>query len=71
MASLAATELAATGHVSAGHRRPRRRTPAAAELEPALRQEVVDAVAELLGRSGPAEPAVLAGELEALLEKAR
>jgi hypothetical protein len=69
VASLAATELAETGHVSAGLVEPAS-DPRAAELEPALRQEVVDTVAELLGRS-EAQSAALAGELAALLENAR
>ena len=39
--------------------------------ELALRQELVDAVAELVGRGEPGQTVVLATELEALLEKAR
>ena len=53
-----------------GDRRARR-GPRAAELEPVLRQEVVDAVAELVGRSGTGDPAILAGHVEAILEKAQ
>jgi C4-dicarboxylate-specific signal transduction histidine kinase len=70
VASLATAELAATGHVSAGLVEPVP-DPAAAELEPVLRQEVVDAVAELVGRVEPGTTALLAGELEALVEKSR
>ena len=43
--------------------------PAASELEPALRQQLVDTVAELVRE--PGQTAALATELEALLEKAR
>ncbi|MBJ7596449.1 MAG: hypothetical protein JF886_16605 [Candidatus Dormibacteraeota bacterium] len=69
VASLAAAELAATGHVHAG---PVDAVPdaEAAKLEPILRQEVLETVADLVGRD-PAQTAVLAGQLEALLEKAR
>ncbi len=45
--------------------------PAAAELEPVLRQEVVDVVAALVAGADPGQTAVLAGELEALLDKAQ
>ena len=66
----AVASLAATGQVSSGIVDP---IPdaAAAELEPVLRQEVVDTVAQLVGRAEPGQTAVLAEELEALLEKAR
>jgi C4-dicarboxylate-specific signal transduction histidine kinase len=69
-AALAATDLAATGHVSPGmvDAVP---DPLAAELEPVLRQEVVETVAQLVGRTGPGDSAVLAEEVEALLEKVR
>ncbi len=69
IAFLAAAELAGTGHVgrSIVDLVP---DPDAAQLEPMLRQEVVDAVAELVGKVDPVETAALAGELEALLEKA-
>jgi hypothetical protein len=70
VATLASAELAATGHVSAGIVDPLP-DPAASVLEPALRQEVVDTVAELVGRAEPGQSAALAGELEALLEKTR
>ncbi|MDQ6846559.1 MAG: hypothetical protein M3019_03100 [Candidatus Dormibacteraeota bacterium] len=68
VASLGAAELA-SGHVRAG---PIDAVPdaEAAKLEPALRQEVLEAVAELVGRH-PAQTAEVAGQLEALLEKAR
>jgi hypothetical protein len=70
VASLATAELAGTGHVSAGIVEPVH-DPADAELEPLLRQEVVDAVAELVERAEPGQTAALAGEWEALLERAR
>jgi hypothetical protein len=66
----AVASLAATGHRSAGMVDPVP-DPGAAALEPVLRQEVVDAVAQLVARTDPAQEAELAGELEALLEKAR
>jgi C4-dicarboxylate-specific signal transduction histidine kinase len=69
-ASLAASELAATGHLSPGIVDPVP-NPMAAELEPVLRQEVVETVAQLVGRTGPGQSAMLAEEVEALLEKVR
>ncbi len=69
VASLAATELAETGHITGGMGDPDP-DPAAAELEPVLRQEVVDVVAELVGRVEPGKTAALAEELAARLEKA-
>ena len=66
----AVASLAGTGHVSAGIVEPVP-DPADAELEPLLRQEVVDAVAELVERAEPGQTAALAGEWEALLERAR
>lgn len=70
VASLAATELAATGQLSQGVSDA---VPEAgmAELEPVLRQEVLETVAELVGRGEPGETAALAGHLEEILSKAR
>jgi C4-dicarboxylate-specific signal transduction histidine kinase len=70
VSSLAAAELAATGHVSPGTA-DAVPDPVAAVLEPVLRQEVVETVAQLMARTGPGQSAVLAEEVEALLEKVR
>jgi uncharacterized membrane protein len=70
VASLAATQLQATERASAGTVAAVPDTTAC-ELEPVLRREVVEAVAELVENAGPGETAALAGHLEALLGKAR
>lgn len=70
VASLATTELAATGHVSAGVIDQVPEADAVA-LEPALRQEVLDTVAELVGRGEPGETAALAGHLEEIIGRAQ
>ncbi len=68
-ASLAATEVAGVDQaVDLGETGP---GDGASELEPALRKEVVNTLAELVGRAETGETALLAGELASLLDRAR
>jgi hypothetical protein len=68
-ASLAATDLA--GAVQAVDLEEPPAGDAATELEPALRQEVVNTLAELVGHTETGDTALLAGELASLLDRAR
>jgi hypothetical protein len=69
-ASLAATPLVVTERVTAEVPEPLS-DAAASDLEPVLRREVVEAVAELVEHADAGQTAELAGRLEALLGKPR